>query len=157
MPPHERDFVDRCPQPSYSENDYARDRYNHYPSRGYGGGHGFPPPGMTGGYNAKAQWETVKDFQKSNQVARVDYASSRGAAERALNSMDPQERRYYSDFTGGLMPTDHARLKPMARTHQEAAYEWVLHWQTSYPNVVIDLKQAWCPTRSALWWRSLAL
>lgn len=123
MPPYGRDFIDRCPQPAYSQDDYARDRYNQYPGRGYGGGRGFPPPAMTGGYDAEAQWDTVKDVQESNRAARVNYATSREAAVRSLDSMGTSERRYYTEFTGGMMPTDHARLKPMARTHQETAYE----------------------------------
>ncbi|KAL9026476.1 MAG: hypothetical protein Q9180_007478 [Flavoplaca navasiana] len=119
---HGEDFTRRCPAPNYSEDDYARERRNMYPTSHRYTGHGFPPPQMTGGYDAEAQWDKVKEVQLENQTARRAYAAGGTAARDTLASMGTQERRYYTEFTGGMLPTDHARLKPMAQTWQETAY-----------------------------------
>ncbi|KAL8896049.1 MAG: hypothetical protein Q9192_003291 [Flavoplaca navasiana] len=93
-----------------------------YPTSHRYTGHGFPPPQMTGGYDAGAQWDKVKEVQLENQTARRAYAAGGTAARNTLASMGTQERRYYTEFTGGMLPTDHAKLKPMAQTWQETAY-----------------------------------
>lgn len=78
---------------------------------------------MAGGYDATAQWDKVKEIQDVDEVARRSYAAGSNGARNNLASMGLQERRYYSEFTGGMLPTDHAKLAPMARTHQQTAYE----------------------------------
>ncbi|KAL8726884.1 MAG: hypothetical protein Q9166_006436 [cf. Caloplaca sp. 2 TL-2023] len=125
MPPHEKDFMDRCPRPKYDdESAYSAAREDLYPGRGrIGGGYGFPPPSMTAGFDAEARWKRVKDEEKLHQQARDAYDTRVTESWNALESMDEQERRYYRRHTGGATPTDHADLKPKARTHADTAYE----------------------------------
>ena len=125
MSSYGNEFTSRNTRPAVSHAEFALDRRNTYPvGRDYDG-HGFPPPSMTGGYDAKAAWDDVKIAQKRNKDARDDYNGSRRDAGRTVESMAAEESRYYKTFTAGVIPTDHGILKPMARTHQEAAYELV--------------------------------
>ncbi|KAL9602318.1 MAG: hypothetical protein Q9219_001884 [cf. Caloplaca sp. 3 TL-2023] len=116
MPNREAQFRGRISRPTLDETPYQQQRSSRYP----GVGNGFPPPHMTGGYSASAQWNVIKQTQEEADASRRAYFTSEGQSRAYVARQSAEEQRYLEHTAQSITPRDHNNLRTLARGYADA-------------------------------------
>lgn len=109
------DFHKRHQRTEQGNGAYRAERAALYPDPAGFDDMNFPGPGYLGGYVAQDGRNQYKTDQEASRDARNAYYGKKHRAKNYVSRLDEVESQYYELATGGMTPTDHSQLKPLAR------------------------------------------